>query len=138
MSENPSKIKYIGPDPNYQGGSPDEELPDIDDIMREIEDDFNRKNQPKPPDPDRVKTIYYKDFNKNIFKIANNLTSTFAGSEARRYFGVNDLPTMMPKENDEIVVLLLDEVGYDDTKRYIELQERVGVKLVKICIPKAD
>ena len=60
-----------------------------------------------------VSYIYYKDFNRPIHEFTKILCKAFPTSEVRKYFGVQDLPSVLPNYGKkDFVLLLIDEVGF--------------------------
>lgn len=108
---------------NSAGESPEEleksQLREFGQLLQEIKDNYERRRSPQQLSKD-IANIYYKDFNKSVLLLAKQLAKAFPKADSRKYFGVNDLPSMMP--TDQITIIILDEVGFDDSRRYIELQ----------------
>ena len=86
----------------------------------------------------RITHIYYKEFNRAISYFSKALKQKFRNAEFRKYFGVQDLPTVLPSfQSNEFVLLLTDEVGFREMEEYLIHQLRNNVKFLSICIPKS-
>ena len=86
----------------------------------------------------RITHIYYKEFNRAICYFSKALKQKFRNAEFRKYFGVQDLPTLLPSfQSNEFVLLLTDEVGFKEMEEYLIHQLKNKVKFLSICIPKS-